>query len=56
MLPEIRDIFHQVGFKHVDIYWEGDDGKGGGNGDFSHLKKRVENCDSWIAYFVAVNT
>jgi hypothetical protein len=51
-LPEVTDILYEAGFKRVDIYWEGDDGKGGGNGIFRKTS-RAENQASWIAYIVA---
>jgi hypothetical protein len=51
-LPELRDILTDAGFKSVTIYWEGDDGKGGGNGIFRPAK-RGEACPAFIAYIVA---
>jgi hypothetical protein len=51
-LPEVTDVLYDAGFKRVDVYWEGDDGKGGGNGVFRKAA-RAENQASWIAYIVA---
>ncbi|MFN7022008.1 MAG: class I SAM-dependent methyltransferase, partial [Phycisphaerales bacterium] len=33
-LPEIRDVLADAGFRKTTVYWEGDDGKGGGDGNF----------------------
>lgn len=51
-LPEIRELLAETGFKTSTVYWEGDDGKGGGNGVF-RPSKHGEACASWIAYIVA---
>lgn len=51
-LPEIREILTEAGFTRVTVYWEGDDGKGGGNGVFSPNTKG-EVCEGWIAYVTA---
>lgn len=34
LLSEMRDILAEAGFARTTIYWEGDDGKGGGDGNF----------------------
>lgn len=52
-MSELRDILTEVGFKSVYSLWEGDDGKGGGNGIFS-ITEQEENCESWIAYLAAI--
>lgn len=52
-LPELRDLLMEAGASKVDTYWEGADGKGGGNGDFRKTK-RAENEESFVAYLVAV--
>ncbi len=33
-LAEIRELLTEAGFRRVSVYWEGDNGKGGGNGIF----------------------
>jgi len=38
-LPEYLDVLGEVGFSDVTVYWEGDDGKGGGNGVFRPAKR-----------------
>jgi SAM-dependent methyltransferase len=51
-LPEIREILADAGFRRVTVYWEGDDGKGGGNGEFKP-EPHGEAEAGWIAYIVA---
>jgi SAM-dependent methyltransferase len=51
-LAELVDLLNEVGFKKTEVYWEGNDAKGGGNGIFTPSKKG-EECDSWIAYIVS---
>ena len=51
-VPEVREVLAEAGFKRSTVYWEGDDGKGGGNGIFRPAK-RGEACASFIAYIVA---
>ncbi len=51
-LMELQDVLKESGFKHVDVYWEGDDGEGGGNGVF-RAKKKALNDPCWNAYLVA---
>lgn len=50
-MPELRDILIEAGFTKVIAYWEGDDGKGGGNGEFTPTLDG-ENCDAWVSYLV----
>jgi SAM-dependent methyltransferase len=51
-LPELRELLHEAGFAKVRVYWEGDDGKGGGNGIFrEHATGEADLA--WIAYIVA---
>lgn len=38
-LPEIKELLLEAGFKRVTIYWEGDDGNGGGDGIFKPATK-----------------
>lgn len=54
-LREIRDILEEAGFARTTVYWEGDDGKGSGNGEFEPLGENDsgEACASWICYLSA---
>ena len=51
-LPELRDLLREAGFQDVEVYWEGDDGSGGGNGIFKRRQTAIEET-AWIAYGVA---
>ena len=51
-LPELRDILSDAGFGQVDVYWEGADKRGRGNGIFKRTRTAEEE-QSWIAYVVA---
>lgn len=51
-IPELTDILKEVGFKKTQVYWEGNNSKGEGNGIFTPSEKG-EECDSWIAYIVS---
>jgi SAM-dependent methyltransferase len=51
-LPELRELLTEAGFRTVRVYWEGDDGDGGGNGEFrEHATGEADLA--WIAYIVA---
>lgn len=52
-LPEVRDLLLEAGFDRAEVYWEGDDGRGGGNGVFTRREK-AENSEAWVAYVVGV--
>jgi SAM-dependent methyltransferase len=52
-LPEMREVLLDAGFRKVEVYWEGADADGTGDGKFK-LRQRAENELSWIAYIVAV--
>ncbi len=52
-IPELRDILEEVGFKRVDIYWEGTTKSGAGDGNFRKVTKG-EHCEAWIAYVIGV--
>ncbi len=52
-IPEIRECMKEAGFKKTFVYWEGDDGEGGGNGEYNLVQKE-ENCEAWIAYVVGL--
>ena len=51
-LPELVELLDEAGFRRSTVYWEGDDGRGGGNGVFTPRKKG-ESCATFIAYIVA---
>jgi len=51
-LPEVRDILTEAGFDNVEVYWEGVDEDGEGNGEFQKQDK-ADNEDAWIAYLAA---
>jgi SAM-dependent methyltransferase len=51
-LPELREILLEAGFAKVRVYWEGDDGDGGGNGEFKEHATGEPDL-AWIAYLVA---
>jgi hypothetical protein len=51
-LPELKELLLEAGFSKVRIYWEGDDGDGGGNGEFE--EHATGDADlAWIAYLIA---
>lgn len=52
-IPEIKEILMEVGFQNTKVYWEGDNGKGGGNGQFTSVEKGEPGL-SWIAYVVGI--
>lgn len=52
-LPELRDLLEEAGFSKVVSYWEGDDGEGGGNGEFTAVTD-AEQCESWVTYLCAL--
>ena len=51
-IPELKDILCYAGFSNVNVFWEGDDGEGGGNGEYS-ITDKVDNCESWVCYLFA---
>lgn len=51
-LPEVKDCLVEAGYSRVDVYWEGADEDGDGNGIFRKVK-RADEEDSWISYVVA---
>lgn len=54
-LPELIEVLYDAGFPKVDVYWEGANEDGTGNGVFKK-QKNAENEDSWIAYIAAWNS
>lgn len=51
-LPELREVLADAGFRKTTVYWEGDDGKGGGNGVFKPAKKGDAD-PAFICYVVS---
>ena len=51
-LPELRELLTEAGYSKVRVYWEGDDGDGGGNGEFAEHATGEADL-AWIAYLVA---
>lgn len=52
-MRETQEILADAGFSRVDVYWEGTDEDGEGDGEFTCLTE-AENTEAWIAYIVAV--
>lgn len=50
-LSELRDLLAEAGFAKTTVYWEGDDGDGGGDGNFQPATEGDADA-SWIAYIV----
>lgn len=49
---EILDILEDAGFTQNQIYWEGEDKNGEGDGKFRPTTK-ADNCESWVTYITA---
>lgn len=52
-MRETQEILEEAGFSSVEVYWEGTDEDGEGDGEFT-LQTEAENTDAWIAYLVAI--
>ena len=52
-MRETQEILIDAGFSSVEVYWEGTDEDGEGDGDFT-LQTEAENSEAWIAYLVAI--
>ena len=51
-LPEVRELLAEAGFGSVEVYWEGTDEDGEGNGEYA--PSETGDADpAWIAYIVA---
>lgn len=50
-LPEITEMLTEAGF-NAEVYWEGEDEDGDGNGEFEAITKGEADA-GWIAYIVA---
>ncbi len=51
-IPELRDLLSDAGFSDAQIYWEGTDEDGDGNGIFTKTTEG-EICESYVAYIIA---
>ena len=51
-LPEVCELLREAGFGEVQVYWEGEDEDGEGNGVFEPATEGAAD-PSWIAYIVA---
>jgi hypothetical protein len=51
-IPEIKELLTEAGFVGLDVYWEGDDGEGGGNGEFERVET-IHDDPGWNTYIVA---
>lgn len=49
---EVQDILLDAGFSEIQIYWEGEDENGEGDGNFKATTK-ADNCESWVTYIAA---
>ena len=50
--PELSEILDEAGFSHSEVYWQGTDEEGEGDGEFTPT--RLGEADAaWIAYIVA---
>lgn len=52
-IPEVRELLLEAGFRRVDVYWEGSDEDGDGNGIFRR-QETAPSDPAWIAYVVGV--
>jgi len=52
-MQELRDLLEEAGFSKTVAYWEGDDGEGGGDGEF-YQAEVGENCEAWVTYIAAM--
>ncbi|HLE10448.1 MAG: hypothetical protein A2504_16045 [Bdellovibrionales bacterium RIFOXYD12_FULL_39_22] len=53
-VAELCEILEDAGFSKTITFWEGEDGKGSGDGVFYNTKQ-AENCESWVTYILALN-
>jgi len=52
-IPEVRELLLEAGFRQVNVYWEGADEDGDGNGIFRQ-QTHASSDPAWIAYVVGV--
>ena len=53
-LPEVRELLTEVGFRTVDVYWEGTDSETGEGNNIFTRRKRALDDPAWIAYIAAL--
>ncbi len=51
-LPELQELLHESGYD-TEIYWEGEDENGAGNGEYEPLQGKASADEAWISYIVA---
>ena len=51
-IPEVCELCKEAGFSQIDVYWEGTDEDGEGNGVYT-AEQSAESDPCWIAYIVA---
>ncbi|MCB9557468.1 MAG: class I SAM-dependent methyltransferase [Deltaproteobacteria bacterium] len=52
-IPEVREMLAEAGFSRSDVYWEGTDDDGEGNGEYE-LVESAPSDPAWVAYIVGV--
>ncbi len=52
MIPEVRDLLLEAGYRKVDVYWEGADEDGEPDGEFV-ASVEGDTSPAWVAYVVA---
>ncbi|MBY0517917.1 MAG: class I SAM-dependent methyltransferase [Bacteriovoracaceae bacterium] len=52
-IAELREILTEAGFSRSIAFWEGDDEKGGGDGNYTP-SEIGENCDAWVSYIAGL--
>lgn len=50
--PELRDLLHEAGFRDVEVWWEGFDEDGDGDGEYARVE-RGEPCEGFVSYLTA---
>lgn len=51
-IPEVRELLAEAGFRSSDVYWEGTDKNGEGDGNWKKTSAAASD-PAWIAYIVA---
>ena len=52
-LPELQELLAEAGFREIQLWWEGADDDGEGNGEFERVE-RGEADAGWICYIIGV--